>query len=913
MNGSRPALDPARWALLGPRLDELLALDLAAREARLMAWRADDPRLVDELQVLLATFPVVQAEGFLEDDVRASVGLGPEPAQAEAEVRAGTACGAWTLERPLGSGGMGSVWLARRTDGRYQAAAAIKLPHRAVLAHGGAARFEREGRLLARVSHPHIAALLDAGVTASGQPYLVLEYVQGEPIDRHCDRLGLDVRARIALFLDVLGAVAHAHAQLVLHRDLKPSNILVDGTGQVKLLDFGIAKLIEGDDEMVGAAPTLRVFTPEHAAPEQLQGEPVGTATDVYALGVLLYRLLVERHPTATPTQTPVEQMRAVVETPPPPMSEVAARLDADACARRATGAKQLARTLRGDLDTIVAKALKKDPAERYAGAAALADDLRRWRDGLPVLARPDRAGYRLRLFVRRHRIALGVAATVVGLLVSAGAITGWQAVQARRERDEALWQADRARARGELLNLMLGQLGALDAPLTQRQILDRAVQLVQSRFGSQPRMAVELLLPIAGQYHSQGDARADLQVMELATRYAQDSGLHDLIATTACSTVDTYLWLDRLADAESALATAARALSTLPEPPAMTQATCWMYEAQVAREQGQYRRALDAALRARQRLEAFRLTDNNVYTSLLGLLAFLHRDNGEMAAAFATIDHLAEAFRRQSLGSTLDAQFAERTRAQLLADAGEVAAALELFKQVVHRTGGPEGDAAPILLPTQAQIALAMGRVAEAEAVLSQAARRIEPQRNPTIDTRLAYTQALAALEAGRTADARHGLDTAASSPGRNLLRFTIPTLGTARARLLLAEGQVNAALQAIDTELAELERDRVGNLEQRAAAWRTAAEVLLAAHQPARAASQAERALDASTRAARDPRASAKVGEARWLLARALAAQGQTAAAKAQAVRAADALARGAGPDHRLAVEARSLAEGR
>jgi serine/threonine protein kinase len=157
-------------------------------------------------------------------------------------------CGAWTLERPLGSGGMGSVWLARRTDGRYQAAAAIKLPHRAVLAHGGAARFEREGRMLARVSHPHIAALLDAGVAASGQPYLVLEYVQGEPIDCHCDRLGLDVRARIGCcFSRSAGAVAHAHSRLVIHRDLKPANILVDADGQVKLLDFGIAKLLEGD------------------------------------------------------------------------------------------------------------------------------------------------------------------------------------------------------------------------------------------------------------------------------------------------------------------------------------------------------------------------------------------------------------------------------------------------------------------------------------------------------------------------------------------------------------------------------------------------------------------------------------------------------------------------------------------
>jgi serine/threonine protein kinase/tetratricopeptide (TPR) repeat protein len=908
-----PALEPARWAELGPRLDELLALDPAARAVRLAAWRVSEPLLADQLQDLLDTYPAIQSDRFLEDDVRASVGLVEARSQPVPEVVAGTVCGAWTLERPLGSGGMGSVWLARRTDGRYQAAAAIKLPHRAVLAHGGAARFEREGRMLARVSHPHIAALLDAGVAASGQPYLVLEYVQGEPIDCHCDRLGLDVRARIGLFLDVLGAVAHAHAQLVLHRDLKPSNILVDAAGQVKLLDFGIAKLIEGDDAPAPQVQTQRLFTPEYAAPEQLQGEPVGTATDVYALGVLLYRLLVTRHPTATLAQTPMERLRGVVETLPVPMSELAARLDGEACAQRATHARQLARTLRGDLDTIVGKALKKSPGERYAGAAAFGDDLRRWCDGLPVLAQPDSAGYRLRLFVRRHRVALGVAALVLGLLVGAGSVAGWQAVEARRERDEARWQADRARARNELLSLMLGQLGSLDAPLTQRQILDRAVQLVQSRFGAQPRVAVELLLPIAGQYHSQGDVQADLKVMELASRLAQDSGQADLIATTACSTIDTYVLLDRVADAEGALATAARALAQMRDPPAMTQATCGMYEAQVARDRGQYRRALDAALRARQRLEAAGLSDSNVYTALLGLLVFLHRDNGDMSTAFATADQLAETFRRQSLGSTLDALYVDRTRALLMADAGELSAAVALIDQVVAKAGGADGDAASVLLPTQAQLVLSLGHVERAEALLAKAARRVDPVGNDWSDTRLAFARAVAASQAGRAAEALRWLDSAQRSPRAGLLRFVIPTPGALRARLLLAERQVAAAQQAIDVELAELERAGVGNLEQRAEAWRTAGEIQLAAGQPARAASHAERALEASTRAARDPNGSARVGESRWLLARALLAQGDAAAAQAQAARAADALTRGAGAGHALSLAARAFANPR
>ncbi|HEX5633657.1 MAG TPA: serine/threonine-protein kinase, partial [Gemmatimonadales bacterium] len=317
----------------------------------------------------------------------------------------------------------GTVWLARRSDGRYEGTAAVKLPNLARLDAVGAERFRREGTLLARLSHPGIAQLLDAGVTPDGQPYLVLEHVEGTRIDRYADERRLAPEARLRLFLEVLGAVAHAHANLIVHRDLKPSNILVTADGAVKLLDFGIAKLLE-EEQGVAEASTLtdvggRALTPEFAAPEQVVGGAITTATDVYALGVLLYLLLSGRHPTASERRTTAEHLRGVLETEP---SRLSATITTDAATVRGGSPERLRRLYAGDLDNIAAKALKKRPEERYATVGALADDIRRYLAHEPVAARRDSWGYRARKFVRRNR--LPVAATAVGLgalVVAAG------------------------------------------------------------------------------------------------------------------------------------------------------------------------------------------------------------------------------------------------------------------------------------------------------------------------------------------------------------------------------------------------------------------------------------------------------------------------------------------------------------
>jgi serine/threonine-protein kinase len=406
-------LDPLRWAVLSPYVDQALDLPEPQRLMWLNTIRQQQPDIAADLEFLLEEHRAAADEHFLEVAPQTPSNTPPS----------GQAVGAYTLKSMIGRGGMGSVWLAERSDGRFEGQAAIKFLNLALGGHGEA-RFKREGHILARLKHPRIAQLSDAGVSTSGQPYLVLEHVDGEPIDRYCDHHGLDVYARLQLFLEVLGAVAHAHANLIVHRDIKPSNVLVTRDGQVKLLDFGIAKLLE-DDGATGLPTQIThdaggALTPEYAAPEQVTGQAVSTATDVYALGVLLFTLLTKQHPAAASLRSPADLMKAIVEVDAPHASDVVA----DARVRR---------TLRGDLDTIIAKALKKKPNERYGSVTELANELQRYLRHEPISARPDTVTYRAAQFVRRHRWPVATAVLTVAVLSTALFVANRQRLLAER------------------------------------------------------------------------------------------------------------------------------------------------------------------------------------------------------------------------------------------------------------------------------------------------------------------------------------------------------------------------------------------------------------------------------------------------------------------------------------------------
>ena len=421
-------LSPEQWRALGPFLEEALALQKEERASWVRSLRKKNPEAATHIEMLLQEHFRLEQEGFLEKHSVPMPGL------------SGQRVGAYTLISEIGHGGMGSVWLAERNDGRFERRVAVKLLNIALMGRAGEERFRREGNILASLSHPHIAELIDAGVSEAGQPYLVLEHVAGEHLDQYSDRERLSIEERIRLLLDVMAAVAKAHANLIVHRDLKPSNVLVRYDGKAKLLDFGIAKLL--DDKTQTGEATLtgeggKIMTPEYAAPEQLTGGPITTATDVYALGVLLYALLTGCHPTATGTNSPADLLKAVLETEPArPSDVVTSRLHPEAAvenaAKRSSSPDRLRRMLRGDLDTIVTKALKKDPAERYASVTALADDLRHYLRNEPISARPDRLSYRARKFIRRNSSAVVLAAIAVTAAASGVVGTTLQARTAR-------------------------------------------------------------------------------------------------------------------------------------------------------------------------------------------------------------------------------------------------------------------------------------------------------------------------------------------------------------------------------------------------------------------------------------------------------------------------------------------------
>ncbi len=435
-------MDPERWRAASVHLDEALELTEDQRSQWMATLRQRDPALADDVRALLEDYEAVRRNGFLEGDLA----FGPRASAKDAvdgpSALAGRTLGAYRLVSPIGHGGMGVVWLGERCDGQFEGRAAVKLLD--IRFGRSEARFRREANILARVTHPNIAHLIDAGVSPDGQPYLVLELVEGQPIDQYCDDRRLDLRSRLVLFLDVLGAVAHAHAHRIVHRDIKPPNVLVRTDGHVKLLDFGIAKLLEGEGQpSTTSTVTLEqgaALTPAYAAPEQVRGGPVTPATDVYALGVLLYLLITGQHPCGEDA-SPADLMKAIVDVDAPlPSAAVVTEKGPgpDPVTRaenRATTPGHLQRLLKGDLDIIVAKALKKDPLERYVSVEELADDLRRHLASEPIRARRDSLGRRTVRFARRHA-ALAAASAVV-VLALAG-VAGYIAVGPPAGRDGA-------------------------------------------------------------------------------------------------------------------------------------------------------------------------------------------------------------------------------------------------------------------------------------------------------------------------------------------------------------------------------------------------------------------------------------------------------------------------------------------
>ena len=745
-----------RWDVVSPLLDAALDLAGEERSAWIASLRARDPAMAAAVESLLGEHDALLQDAFLE---------GPPPRSPQASL-AGLALGAYTLRSLIGQGGMGSVWLAERSDGRFQGVAAVKLLNASLVGREGEARFRREGNILARLQHRHIAHLIDAGLSPSGQPYLVLERVEGEHIDRYCDARSLAIEERIRLFLDVLGAVAHAHANLIVHRDLKPSNVLVGRDGQVKLLDFGIAKLLEpetGGEEAVGLTRDGEAaLTPEYAAPEQLTGGQVTTATDVYALGVLLYMLLCGRHPAGASTGSVAELVKAIVDTEALRLSEAAVTASTAAggapretAARRGTHPRKLQALLRGDLDNIVTKALRKHPAERYASVEAMAGDLRRHLRDEPVSARADSFAYRAAKFVRRNRG--GVAAAVVVVLAALAGTAGiaWQAREAQRQRDAAQAQLARATATNDFMGFLL----SVGAPAGKRfavtELLEQGEMLIDRQFAGNDPMRVEMLVAVGRQYMASERWDKATPALERAAEIASPSSDPALRAQALCPLAALKMLNGERRQAADLMD---RALAELPDEPqyVLQRAECltdFSAFGYFTEEAEPMIRNASAALEALARTPISTTTQRIDAQASLAYGYYLARQNEKADQAYAEVVRALERAGRERTGLMSDAL----NNWGLVHFVGDIARAEPLFRRSVElrRSIETADSITPTVSYNHAGVLLKLARYPEAERLLEETIRTAGARKEQRIELDAMMQLAEVYIETGALARA--------------------------------------------------------------------------------------------------------------------------------------------------------------
>lgn len=497
-------------------------------------------------------------EPLLQIAARASDSLRIEAAQDESIL--GRQIGVWRITAMLGHGGMGAVYEVQRADAAYSQRAALKLIRAASDSPTARSRFLRERQTLAQLQHPNIATLLDGGISAQGAPYFVMEYIDGQPIVRWCDERGLGLRQRVELFAQVLEAVGYAHRNLVVHRDLKPSNLLVDRDGHVKLLDFGIAKQLKGDDLTQTGD---RALTFEYASPEQLQQAPITTATDIWQLGVVLHRLLSGSHPFGITEETPLPRQLQQLEGAPEPLTRAAAHASAEEAASRGAPSPQaLSASMRGGLAAIVATCLQREPEARYASVDALAADLRRWLDGRPVAAAPLGRRERAWLWLRRNRLLAASTAAVAAALIVGTSVSLWQAREARLQARLAELQSANARAALQFLVDTLAAAApeqALNTEVKVRTLLDKARAHLKEDAAMDPAVRQAVQRQLGRLYFSLGESRIASELFAEGLRGLQPQQREEALSLADDLSSQTNVLID-MEERAQALAVAQRA-----------------------------------------------------------------------------------------------------------------------------------------------------------------------------------------------------------------------------------------------------------------------------------------------------------------------------------------------------------------
>jgi hypothetical protein len=849
----------------------------------------DQPAVAEALREILASRKSIQSQGFLEGGV----------ARIHSDDEAGTQLGPYTIASLIGRGGMGEVWLALRSDGRFEGKFAVKFLDSYRASPAALDRFRREGSLLARLVHPHIARLIDAGLTQGGRPYLILDYVQGEPIDQYCRTHSLSIEARVRLLLDVLAALAHAHSNLVIHRDIKPSNILVSADGVVKLLDFGIAKLL-GVESVSGDGPQLTrmedsAFTPEYAAPEQILGEMPSTATDVYQVGILMFMLLAGDLPSPA-SGTRAERIKSALEGEARHLSEVAPA--------------HLRQGLRGDLDAIVSKALRKLPRERYATAAALADDLKRYLNHEPVAARANLLGYRVSKFVRRYRAAVIGSSVAVLALIAIAAFALLQMREAQLERDRVRDQAKRAEKQSEFVTLMLSTVGT--KPISAEQLLDAGARLLSEHYTADPQFRVDAMVNLSSRYDDLGLTQKEYALLQGANHIAQQLNQPALIAQTECWLSGTQIDLGNL-DLAASLATAgSERLAKLKDPDARFVEDCLEARANLLSAQNKPAEAVATAEKALALLvQQGDATHDLRYSDLLGRISGYYKDSGDIPRAFDYSERALAASEQSGLGDTDGTMIDIHNVASSLLSFGEVNRACEREKQVIDRLQSTGRSLITAMSVVYGNCLVRQGRAAEALAWHEQGIKSAASEDDAALQMYALQGHARALVELKRFAEAGTELDRVDAIASEHHLTgsFQADRALLQRADLLLAQQRYEQARQVIDGLLRTVESLHGSQGLLLAPASLRESRIALAQGRPQDAQDWANKALQTYERQARDPAASADVGETQLVLAQAKRMLGEESGSRTTAHLAAVALTASLGADNALTKQALAL----
>ena len=896
-------IDPEQWASLSRLLDEALDVPINGLEHWLDSLPAGDAIHRSKLRELLKQRAAAETGDFLftlpkvEDS---AAGDGPTASR----LSPGTVIGPYIVEEEIGRGGMGAVWRARRSDGVIKRPLALKLPHAGPYSEELIERFTQERDILGELSHPNIARLDDAGVTDTGQPFLALEYVPGVRLTDYCDQLRLDVRSRLQLYMQVLRAVQYAHSHLVIHRDLKPSNVIVTPEGQAMLLDFGIAKLIPDDaaDESGHTQMGGVALTPEYASPEQIAGKHVSTASDIYSLGVLLFELLTGDRPYRLKRTSRAALEEAILASEPQrPSSSIHSPAAAGV---RGSSVRNLSRTLKGDLDTIILKALKKIPAERYLTVDALSRDIEHYLRGEPVTARADGSWYRLRKFVGRHKAPVAAATGTAVALIATAAVALVEAHIANAERDRALALSARNEAVTEFVNMLVTESGGADKPVTVSDMLARSESLVAAEYAQNPDYRAAILGVLGNYYHTIGQDERGEPLLSNALRSIEKSTDADLRRELTCVHAMSQAGLGRVKEAEAAL----HAVIADPHISAQQSAGCLQYLAYISQDGGDPKNALQYANRALEKLHQVKHPLLSQEGLFLGSIGFSHQLNGENDAAERYFSQSLAQYAKVGRDRSPDAISVRNNWAIVSMGAGEPRKALELYDQTLQIVTQKDPGARPpqYLLGNRARALEALGRFSEAREAYVRCLANDSGSRAATMDSFCLLGIASVERELGNLAAAEEYIAKTAAN-----ISPTVPegfparvTLRMMRAKVAMSKGQFAAARAELEAVLANA---RMDGLVMTAALIR--GELSLEENKLAAAMDDARRALDIARRAQGGLPYSSRVGQASLLIARIRDKQGDSAGAREAAQTAIDNLTQTVDTDHPWLRQAREL----